>query len=79
MRAGCIIVTGTDLTQTSASGSFKSEFDLMRAYSDWASVYTLTRKSRAVKKLHTINGPRLGFEPQTSRKEKLVPTVSVGY
>ena len=37
MRAKCIIVTGTDLTQTSASGSFKSELDLMQAYSDWAS------------------------------------------
>ena len=50
MRAGCIIVTGTDLTQTSASGSFKSELDLMHAYSDWASVYTLIRNSRAVRK-----------------------------
>ena len=36
-----IIVTGTDLTQTSASGSFMSELGLMRAYLDWASVYTL--------------------------------------
>ena len=65
MRAGCIIVTGTDLTQTSASGSFKSELDLMHAYSDWASVYTLIRKSRAVRKLRTIIGPRLGFESRT--------------
>ena len=67
MRAGCIIVTGTDLTQTSASGCFKSELDLMHAYSDWASVYTLIRKSRAVRKLRTIIGPRLRFEPRTFR------------
>ena len=59
MRAGYIIVTGTDLTQTSASGSFKSEFDLMHAYSNWASTYTLIRKSPAVRKLRTIDGPRL--------------------
>ena len=39
MRAGCIIVTGTDLAQTSASGFFKSELDLMHAHSDWASAY----------------------------------------
>ena len=64
--AGCI-VTGTDLTQTSASGSFKSELDLMRAYSDWASGYTLIRKNWAGRKLRTIIGPHLGFEPLTSR------------
>ena len=67
MRAGYIIVTGTDLTQTSASGSFQSELDLMHAYSDWASVYTLIRKSQAVRKLHTVIGPCLGFEPWNSR------------
>ena len=50
MRAGCAIVTGTDPTQTSPSGSVTSELDLMRAYSDRASVYTLIRKSRAVRK-----------------------------
>ena len=61
MRAGYIIVTGTDLTQTSASGSFKSELDLMHAYSDWASAYTLIRKSRAVRKLRTIIGPRWDY------------------
>ena len=57
MRAVCLIVTGTELTQTSASGSFKSELDLMRAYSDWTLVYTLIQKSRAVRKLNTIIGP----------------------
>ena len=67
MRSGCIIVTGTDLTQTSASGSFKSEFDLMHAYSGWASVYTLIRQSRSVRKLRTVIGPRIGSEPRTSR------------
>ena len=69
MRAGCIIVTGTDLTQTSASGSLKSELDLMHAYSERASVYTLIRNSWTVRKHRTIIGPRLGFEPQTSRIE----------
>ena len=64
MQALCIIVTGTDLTQISVS--FKSELVLMSAYSDWASVYTLIRKSRAVIKLRTIIGPRLEIEPRTS-------------
>ena len=63
MRAGCITVTGTDLTQTSASGSFKSELDLMHAYSDWASVYTLIRKSWAVRKLRTIIGSAWDSNP----------------
>ena len=67
MHAGCVFETGTDLTQTSASGSFKSKLDLMHAYSDWASVYTLIGKSRAVRRLHTTISPRLGFEPRTSR------------
>ena len=63
MRAGCIVVTGTDLTQTSASGSFKSELDLMHAYSDWGSVYTLIRKSWAVRKLRTIIGSAWDSNP----------------